>query len=300
MAIAPRGQVQHLLDAVDVRGEGGHDDAARRRREAPAERLAHQGLRAGVAGAPHVGRVGAEHEHALLAERGEARVVRLLVVDRLPVELEVAGVHHGAERRLDGQADAVGDGVGHADRLDREAPDDEPVPRGVGAQVGLLEQAVLGEPVARDRQGERRPVDRHREVPEQVGERADVVLVTVGEDHRAERVAPLPEIGEVRDREVHARHLVVREEQPAVHRDDVRAGLDQHHVEPDLAQPAQRDEPNRGLAGEVDGNGLWSVSGVHDGLFILPPGPRPAQGTGSLGSIGRSDLGGQPGELGER
>ena len=121
-----------------------------------------------------------------------------------------------------------------------------------------------------------------------------MVLVAVREHDAAEGVAPLAQIGEVRDGEIHAGHLVVREEQAAVHRQDVGAALDQHHVEPDLAQAAQRNEPHRGLAGRIDRNGIWSVSGVHCGLFILPPGPSRAQGTG----LGRR--GGQPGEFGQR
>src|SRR5262249_44013034 len=98
-----------------------------------------------------------------------------------------------------------------------------------------------------------------------------MVLVAVGEHHRAEAVAALAEVREVGDDVVHPGHLVVGEEEAAVHGDDVVARLDQHHVEPDLAETAQRNQAHGGLNGSVDRNGLGSVESAHGGAAILPP-----------------------------
>ena len=109
-----------MLDAVDVGGERGDDDAPGRGVEARAERLAHVHFRSRVAGPVHVGGVGAEHHHALLSQLGEPAIVGRLAVERARIELEVAGVHDGADGRVDRQADAVNDRVRDADRLDAE------------------------------------------------------------------------------------------------------------------------------------------------------------------------------------
>ena len=155
------GQGQHLLDAVDVRGERREDDPARRAGEALGQRRAHVDLRARVAGAVHVGGVRAEHDHALLAELGEAPVVGRLAVERARVELEVAGVDDGADGRVDRQADAVHDRVGDPDRLDAERPHLERLARPHRPQVGALQQAVLAQLLGHERQGQRGAVHGH-------------------------------------------------------------------------------------------------------------------------------------------
>jgi hypothetical protein len=196
------------------------------------------------------------------------------------VELEVARVHDRADRRLDGEPDAVRDRVGHAQRHDAEAARHDLVPRLVGAQVHPIQEAMLGQPVPREGEGERRAVDGHVEVAQEVGEGADVVFVPVGQDDCAEALAVLAQIGEVRDHVVHTRHLVVGEQEPAVDGHDVLARLEEHHVEPDLAEPPQGDQAHRGLGGHVDRCGFRTECGAHGGPLRVSPGLRRALETG--------------------
>ena len=70
------GGVEHLLDAVDVRGEGGHDDALAGLAEEPVQGGADFLLRGGEAGDVGVGGVGHEQVHAFLAQAGEVRAGR--------------------------------------------------------------------------------------------------------------------------------------------------------------------------------------------------------------------------------
>ena len=113
------GQVEDLLDAVDVRGEGRHDDAARapRRTARRGPRPPRSPSRVCPAGrrwsSPSRGRA----RRARRARRS-ADSRRCWPSSGVRVELEIAGVDDGADRRLDRQADAVGDRVGHADGLD--------------------------------------------------------------------------------------------------------------------------------------------------------------------------------------
>ncbi len=285
-ALVADGQVEELLDAVDVRGEGRHDDAARRLGKPPVEGRAHLGLRARMPRPADIGRVRAEGQHAALAQRGERRIVRLLVVDGVQVELEISRVDDRADRRLDRETDAVGDRVGHADGRDGEAAQLDLVPRPIGAQVGALEHAMLGQAMLGDGERQRRAVHGHVEVAQEVRQRPDVVLVTVGQDHAAEGRTAIAEIGEVGDHVVHPGHLVVREQEPAVDGDHVVARLDEHHVEPDLAQPSERDQAHRGRGRHIDRDGRRAVDGTHGGVVMVPPAPGPTKkqdaGTGAI------------------
>ena len=92
-----------------------------------------------------------------------------------------------------------------------------------------------------------RPVDRHVELAQEVRERPDVVLVGVREDHPPHLLAPREQGREVGDDVVDAGHLVVGEHETAVDGQEVLAGLEQHHVEADLAEAAEREDANRRL-----------------------------------------------------
>ena len=125
----PVGEVEDLLDPVDVGGEGGEDDAARGSAEALGERSADLALGRRRARPVDVRGVGHEAEHPALAQLGEPVVVGALAVDRARVELEVARVDEGPDRRPDPVAEPVDDGVGHADGLDVEGAQLERSPR---------------------------------------------------------------------------------------------------------------------------------------------------------------------------
>ena len=192
-----------------------------------------------MARAVHVRGVGAQHHHALLPELREAPIVRQLTVERTGVELEVAGVT------------MVPTGVSIANLMpstiecvtriafDAERAGLDAVARADDAQIRRLGEAVLPEPLRHERQGQRRAVHGHGRLAQQIRERADVILVAVGQDDRAERVTPAEHIGEIGDDVVDTGELVVGEHESAVDGDQVLAGLDQHHVEADLAETSQ-------------------------------------------------------------
>jgi hypothetical protein len=73
-----------------------------------------------------------------------------------------------------------------------------------------------------------------------------VILVTVGEHNRVDLVEPLAHVLEVRQHEVDARHLGVRERQADVDDQQPAVELDTRHVAPDLADAAEEDDADRG------------------------------------------------------
>ena len=72
-----------------------------------------------------------------------------------------------------------------------------------------------------------------------------MVLVRVGEDHRAQRALALLQVGEVREDQIHPEVLVPGERKPGVDHDRVFALLVNGHVLSDLAEAAQGDDPHR-------------------------------------------------------
>src|SRR5437899_172334 len=171
-----------------------------------------------------------------------------LPVEGARVELEVARVHDRADRRFDPEADPVRDRVRHADRLDGERADRVTVAWSHRPEVGALVEPVLAQALGDECLRQRRAEDGDARLTEEIWQRADVVLVAMGQEDRAKAVALGERVGEVRDHVVDAGHLVgVREHEAAIDGDQIVAGLDEHHVEADLAESAEGNKANRGL-----------------------------------------------------
>ena len=147
--------------------------------------------------------------------------------------------------RPEGDAHRVRDRMADAERHDVERPDVDLVAR-VERKHRIVVELVLLDLVAEQPAGQRAGVDRHaRELGQHVRQRADVVLVGMGDQEGPDLLAVLLEVGDIGDDEVDAEHLLVREHQPAVDHDDVVAVLEHVHVLADLAHSAERDDAER-------------------------------------------------------
>ena len=62
-----------------------------------------------------------QDEHPSVANPPQLLDIGQLAVDRVLVELVVGGMHHRADRRMDHDADRIGDAVAHVKELDLEA-----------------------------------------------------------------------------------------------------------------------------------------------------------------------------------
>ena len=111
-------------------------------------------------------------------------------------------------------------------------------------QLGAVEHARFLDAVAGQRERQLRAVDRHLDVAEQEREPARVVLVGVGEEHALDPVRVVAQIREVGEDEVDAGHVGVGEHEPAVDHEDAVVDLEAEAVAPDLAQPAEENDPN--------------------------------------------------------
>ena len=85
------------------------------------------------------------------------------------------------------------------------------------------------------------------QVAQNVRQSADVVLVRVGYEKAAHVFAALPEVGDVRNDEVDAEHLLVREHEPRIDDEDVVPDLEREHVLSDFTDATQGNDPQRGV-----------------------------------------------------
>ena len=160
-------------------------------------------------------------------------------VDRREIELEVAAVHDGADRREERDREAVRHRVRHRDELAVDRADPPALPVFDRDQLGAVEHAGFFDAVAGERERQRRAVDRNRDVTQQERDPARVVFVGVREQDRFDAIGVLAEIGEVGQDQVDAGHVGVGEHDPAVDEQDAIVDLDAAAIAADLAQPAE-------------------------------------------------------------
>ncbi len=245
------GGIGHLLDPVDVAGEAGHDEpSVRPGQEDPPQRLAHRRLRGGEPGLLGVGGV----ESSSRIPGSEARAPMRARSVRRP-STGWRSILKSPEWRMIpcGVWKAVAKACGtewvtgmNSTSTGSDAPA-LPVPD--RDELDPLVHAGLVDPVSGQSQGQLGPVDRHREVPEQVGQAAGVVLVPVGQDDPVDAVGVLSQVGEVGEDQVHPRHVRVGEHDAHVEDEDAPVDLDAGAVPADLAETPEEDDPHRGAPG---------------------------------------------------
>ena len=108
-------------------------------------------------------------------------------------------------------------------------------------EARLLLQFVFFQAAVHQRQRESGAVDRDIDFGEEIGDRADVVFVAVGQDDGADLGLVLLEEGQVGHHQVDAQQLGFGEHHPAIDHDDVVAETYGGHVHAELAQSAQGD-----------------------------------------------------------
>ena len=90
-------------DAADMGGKGGDGNSCRRGANEFGQRARHIGFPGRAAVADRVGGIADERQHALVAERGQTRLVGRRTEQRRRIDLPVAGMQHDAGRRADRQ-----------------------------------------------------------------------------------------------------------------------------------------------------------------------------------------------------
>ncbi len=236
------------LHPRDVAGETGHDDAGVVLADQAHQTIAYLGFRAAFAFDQRVGRIADHRQHAVLAQLLERGLVGGVADQRVGVELPVAGMQHGAQRGAHHHRVGFGDRVGERDQLQLEGRDLEALGHADDGQRHLAEQPCLFQLLAQQRGGERGGVDRAAQPLPQIGHRADMVLVGVGEHQRHQIVAAaLDKIGIGHD-DVDARRGIVAEGDAAIDHQPFAGMAVQVQIHADFAGTAERQEQQVVLA----------------------------------------------------
>ena len=170
-------------------------------------------------------------------------------------------MEHDAGIGANGQRRRFDDRVRHANGLHLEGAHVEARADGHFAQAELvLAEASLLQPTTGQRQRVGRAPHRHVELVEQEGQRADVILVAVGDDHAPQPLRVLGEPAEIRVQHVHAQ-VVVGEAGATVHHQDAVALLDGEAVHPHLAQSPERHE-TKGVGIELSVHAAFCLEAV--------------------------------------
>ena len=97
-------------------------------------------------------------------------------------------------------------------------------------------------------EGQRSAVAGHVELLEKIGQPADVVLVSVSDDHTSKLVDILLDVGKIRDDDINSQHLAVRKCQPAVDDQHIVCAFNNSEILSDLVESPQRDYLHRGAS----------------------------------------------------
>ncbi len=229
-----------------MRGERGDDHAPGRVADDPLERRRDDLLALGDALALGVRRVGEQQREPCLAEAPELREIGAPAVDRRVVDLEVARVQERALIGVQRDRDRVGDRVRDAHELGAERADLHRLAVRIDLdQLRVVADAVLVElGLDQPERQARAPDLGDADLAHQVRQRADVILVAVRQDDGAQRAGRVAQVAEVGQHEIDAHHLVAREAEPGVDQDALAVLLDHGHVLADLAEAAERDDPD--------------------------------------------------------
>ena len=164
--------------------------------------------------------------------------VERFAVYRCVVNLEVAGMNDHADRRPYCQRHAINRAVGHVQIFNRKRAEHRGVARFHFVQRGFFQQAMFFQLFLDDGQRKFRAVNRHIQFGKNVGNRADVIFVRVGQHDGPHFIFVLLQVADVRDDDVHAQQFLLGEHQSRVNHDDVLSATEGHHVHAKFAQTA--------------------------------------------------------------
>ncbi len=220
-------------------------DASRRDRHHLLQRLVHAPFRRREPLRVRVRRVGQQDEASRVPDLAELLHLGQLAVDRVLVELVVGRMDDGAERRVDDDAHGIRDAVTDVEELDPERAQLDRAVRVDGIQLTVGQQPRFFQLDLRQPARQCRRVHRHVQVLQQVGQRADVVFMPVGQHDRQDPVCPFRQVLDVRIHEIDARHVALGEHEARIDHEDVTIVLQRQQILPDLTETAQRDHPQR-------------------------------------------------------
>ena len=246
IAPAVEGNLRQAMQPRQVAGKTGNDDPLGARPNDIRQPVLHRRFRAAGATARGVGRITDQHIHALPADRPQPPFRRQLAHQRLGIELPVAAVIDTFAGHLEQDAMGLGNRMSDRDPLGLEGAQPNRLQRPDLAQWRPFQ--VLRQLVADQPGGKGAGVQRATQLAPQVGDRTNMVLVTVGDQQRAELDVVLLQRFEQRHGDAIFPAGRGLQGKAAIDGDPLAAGPIQVQVGPEHPGTPQGDEKRAGLA----------------------------------------------------
>jgi len=236
------GHLGRRFDPCHVGGEAGHRDAVLQPAHQVHQCVAH--LRLGTGIPIHHGVCGiADHgQHGFVGEVAQRPLVEVVADQGFGVQLPIAGVQNGPGGGTDNQGVGFRDRMGQGNQLDLERAERKTARKRDFDDFDLILDPGLHQLRVHHGLGKSRGIDWTAQARPQVADRANVILVGVGQDQPRQIRASLLDKGGVRHQHIDPRHGGVGEGDAQVHHQP-RAGVAiEIQVHPDLAGPAEGQE----------------------------------------------------------
>ena len=181
-------------------------------------------------------------ENAFVAEFRQFFLGGGFTNDRFLVQLPVAGVENPPVRRVDEQRVAFGNRVRQREIANVERTNRKTVRPFDDVELDLVQNAGFFQLAADQVGGERRRIKRHAQFRGEIGHRADMVFMTMGEHDTDQILDPVFDEFEIGEHQVDARILVTGERHAQVDHQPLAVTAVQIDVHADFGRTTQRKE----------------------------------------------------------
>ena len=196
-------------------------------------------FRRGIAGKFRIGGVRKEKQNPLCPQLGQPGQVSRPAADRRVVNLKIAAMNDNAQRRLYNQAHGVRNTVTNREELDFKFSQGKRLAGGHQIEAGPIKGFAFLELDLDQPLGQLGGIDRRLKLGQQIGQRADMVFVAMGDNDAPYFSLPLQEIADIGNHQIDAQHFFFGEHESGVDDNNVILIFHDHHVFTDFTQPAE-------------------------------------------------------------
>ncbi len=235
------GSIDDLLYPVHVRREGRNDQAAvcvfrKDRVKCESDRL----LRGGISGPFRIRGVAHQRQHALPSDLREPLQIDCVTENRCVVHLEISRVHDRARRAVNGKCHRILDRVIRPDELHSQLSEVDRLAGMYDLSSCCLQKLMLRKLQFDQTHGQLRRVDRNIQLLENIGERPDMILMSMCKYESFDLVFIFQKIGHIRNHQINSVHIVLRKCKAAVNHYDRILIFERSNIHTDGFQSAKR------------------------------------------------------------
>ena len=165
--------------------------------------------------------------------------IKQAIVSGCGINLEIAGMNDNAKGGMDSQRNAIHQTVRDLNWMNGEWANLEAITGTNLAQIGVVQKPMLVELIFYICQSEFCAPDWNVQFGKYPWQRADMVLMTMGEHNTAHALTILDQVGDIGNDDVHAEQFSFGEHHSGIYNDDVIAPAHGHAIHAELAKAAE-------------------------------------------------------------